>query len=119
MPAAAASVAPASVVTGTVPCASVITGIRAVAGYIPIWATDINEDTGADETIDPTCVNADWIAPTAEENPGPKICPPTDDNAPANCDAKLLSGVVSSPARLDGAALIDGSADTTDCAPAW
>ena len=53
-------VAPASDVTGAVPCVSAIIGdINALAGYIPIWATDINDDTGADETIDPTWVSAD------------------------------------------------------------
>lgn len=58
--AAATFVAPASDVAGAAPCVSAIIGdITALAGYIPIWATDINDDTGADETIDPTWVSAD------------------------------------------------------------
>ncbi len=56
---AAMFVAPANDVAGAVPCASAIIGVNALAGYIPIWATDINDDTGADETIDPTWVSAD------------------------------------------------------------
>lgn len=58
-PGAAIFVAPASDVTGAVPWASAIIGGNAVAGYTPIWATDINDETGADVTIDPTWVNAD------------------------------------------------------------
>ncbi|BBY25577.1 hypothetical protein MSTO_57820 [Mycobacterium stomatepiae] len=119
-PVAATLVAPASDVTGAVPWLSaIIGGINALAGYIPIWAADIKDDTGADVTIDPTWDSADWIAVTAEENPGPNICPPNDDNAPVNCEANVLSGVVNNPAKLDGAEPIDGNADMTDCAPAW
>ncbi|GLE54565.1 hypothetical protein ATCCBAA256_41590 [Mycobacterium montefiorense] len=58
--AAATFEAPASDAMGAAPCESAIIGdINALAGYTPIWATDINDDTGADETIDPTWVSAD------------------------------------------------------------
>lgn len=104
--------APATADAGAAPCASEIIGGKTAlaAGYAPIWATETSDDTGTDETNDPTSATADCATETNDEKLGPSS-DPTDDT-------KSDSGAVNRPARLEGAEVIDGNAAATEVAPA-
>jgi hypothetical protein len=104
--------APATADAGAAPCASEIIGGKTAlaAGYTPIWATETSDDTGTDETNDPTSATADC----AKETNGAKLGPSNDPTD----DTKFDSGAVNKPARPVGAAVIVGNAAATDDAPA-
>lgn len=108
------SVAPITEVAGTVPCASATIGdtTAAVAGYIPIWATEARDDTdtGSAENSVPTWAIADSAVPISEDSPEANV-DPIDDR-------KSVSGVDINPAKLPGGAMIVGKAAATDDAPA-
>lgn len=106
---------PATEDAGAVPCASTIIGdsTAALAGAIPIWATEAKDDTDAgtaENNVD-TWAIADSAAPTNDDRPEASDDPKDD--------RKSVSGVVTNPAKLPGGAMIVGNAAATDDAPAW
>jgi hypothetical protein len=99
-------------------CAMLIRGdIIMLAGYIPIWAIDVNGDNP--EATCSTDDNAATGLVTADDNPAtsPDIFDPTDDSAELtpepSCDTEPVN-----PAKLTGGALNCAIVEATDVAPA-
>ena len=102
-------------------CAILISGdIIMLAGYIPIWATDVNgcNPEAADSTVcnpDITPGAAAVTACTTGDN-APMTCVPNCDNTavacPPSCDAQP-----DNPAKLTGGKLNCAIVEATDVAP--
>jgi hypothetical protein len=107
-------------------CAMLISGdIIMLAGYIPIWAIDVNGDNpeAADSTDDNTAAGSDTADDTADINPAPAddSPDPTDDHtddsveltSEPSCDNEPVN-----PDKLNDGTLNCAIVEATDVAPA-
>jgi hypothetical protein len=86
-----------------------------LTGYIPIWATDVKDDSGNAEAAEDTSVTALGTTDTADSAPMLSGAAAVD-TTPATSDAPADTNP-SNPAKLNGGKLNDGNVDATVVAP--